>query len=204
MISKDQVEFILASSSPRRKELLESIGLSFKIIKPDILEQQKNNETPIEYAKRNSKEKAFAVLHQLKNPSDNTVLISADTFVLFNENVLEKPTDKKNAVNMLKELSGNTHIVYSAVNVLHISQQKVNTYEHFEQTRVTFKTLSELEINWYVDTLEPMDKAGSYAIQGKGAFMIDRIDGNFSNVIGLPINDVVRILTDSCKINLWS
>lgn len=204
MISKNSVKIILASSSPRRIEMMEQLNLDFQAIKPEIEEIKLDHETPEEYAKRNSHEKAHWVMNSLKNINEIQIILGADTFVVLNEKVLEKPKDRLDAINMLRMLSGKTHRVLTAFTLLNRDKKNTKTFSHLEESKVTFKALSNGEIDYYVNTKEPFDKAGSYAIQGKGSFMIEKIEGSFSNVIGLPINKVVDVLTKELKLDLWS
>lgn len=184
--STDRAKLILASGSPRRKELLEQIGVSFQVQSTDIDESVLPDESPEKYVTRLSAEKALAVFqHQ-----PDKVVLAADTSVVINGRILGKPTDTQDAVDTLKMLSGQSHQVLTGVSLIakagnEDSQQKVETI--VTTTQVHFLPLSEQDINEYVATGEPMDKAGSYGIQGKAALFVDRIEGSYSNVVGLPL-----------------
>lgn len=181
-------KIILASSSPRRKELLEQIGLKFKVVPSSIEESIQPGETPLEFAQRMAREKAHAVG---KNSND-ALIISADTIVLLDDHVLGKPAVKEKAYKMLTQLSGREHKVITAFYILNTSTDQ-SISEHVE-TSVTFKELCEDEILAYIKTGEPYDKAGGYAIQGIGSFMIKEIKGSYTNVVGLPICELIEVL----------
>jgi len=194
---------ILASQSPRRKELLEQAGVEFEIVPADIEEQIMPSELPDEYVRRLSREKAQFVAHQLKESSSmkgNTVsqkertiwVIGADTTVVMGTKLLEKPVSEDDAKQMIETLNGRTHIVYTGF-TLHC-QTEEKTITHSVKTEVLFKNLTAHEIEWYVSTGEPFDKAGGYAIQGLGAFMVKSINGSYSNVVGLPVCEVMEVL----------
>ena len=183
---------ILASGSPRRKELLESIGLSLSIQKPDIHEEMKEGETPVQYALRNSKEKVEAVLS--RNSGSKLAIIAADTIVLNPEGkVLEKPNDKNHAREMLNSLSGKTHTVYTGFS---IAQANCETHSQIVETKVTFAELAEDFLERYLDSEEPYDKAGGYGVQGLGIGCVSHLDGSYTNVMGLPISHVVKALKE--------
>ncbi len=174
------MDIILASKSPRRKELLSLLDLDFQIITADI-DETMNPTLPVsDEVSRLSFEKAAAIK---PNVRDDTIIISADTVVELNGCVMGKPKDRADAFNMLKSLSGNSHNVLSGVTVMqgdkHISKTVI--------TEVTFRHLTDEEINAYIDTNEPNDKAGSYGIQGKGSKFVEKINGDYFNVVGLPV-----------------
>lgn len=171
-------KIILGSNSPRRSNLLKSIGLSFEIRKIDIEETYPKNLSPIKIAEFLSKKKSD---HQ--EISENEILICADTLVFQGDKVYGKPKNKKNAKNMLIELSGKSHYVVTGVTLR--TSKKTKTFH--ETTQVFFKELSELEIEHYITKYEPFDKAGSYGIQEwLGHIGINKIIGSFNNVMGLP------------------
>lgn len=179
---------ILASASPRRRELLQQIGVQFRIVVADIEETPLAKEEPGEFVLRMAREKAFEVMGR-ENPG--LPVLGADTAVILDGRILGKPVDKSDAIGMLKSLSGKTHEVFSAV-VVAVSQTEV--YEALNITRVTF---SEMELPWiesYCDTGDPMDKAGSYGVQGKAAEKISRIEGSFYGVMGLPLYETAQLL----------
>ena len=185
---------ILASGSPRRQKMLENLGLKFEILVPNVEEHAHSNELACDYVKRNSKLKLDNVFTRIKDslPWDNSFLIIAcDTVVSLDGKytILEKPKDKDDAFNMLSSLSGVTHIVISGVSLLYkgSNDNNIKTSTFSVETKVKIKKLTKEEILWYIDTKEPMDKAGSYAMQGIGSYFIESITGSHTNVIGLPL-----------------
>ena len=176
----------LASGSPRRKELLENRGYKFIIEKADIDETMDPNLDAIQNVKNVSLKKALKVFNN--HPSD--VVLACDTIVVLHDKIYGKPHDKEDAKRILKELSGLTHEVISGVAIL----SGENRYVFCETSYVTFKELTDKEIDEYISTGEPMDKAGAYAIQGIGRKLIERFSGNLENIIGLPIDRVDEIL----------
>jgi septum formation protein len=177
---------VLASSSPRRRELLANAGISFDVQPPHIDETQHPGEAPRAYAARLAREKAQAVA--AVRPED--AVLAADTIVLIDDQVLGKPADATDASRMLRLLSGKAHEVSTAVCLV----ANGTTCEHVETTRVRFDELSEQEIEAYINTGEPMDKAGAYAIQGGASRWIPSIEGDYFNVVGLPVAAVWRLL----------
>jgi septum formation protein len=184
----EKTKFILASQSPRRRELLASIGLAFEVIPSAIPEVRGEGESPEEYVGRLSREKAAAVaaLHP------DRWIIAADTTVLLGEQLLEKPADPPDAVRMLATIAGQTHIVYTGVTVLNLAQQYRDT--RIAESEVRMLPLTVEDIEWYVATGEPLDKAGAYAVQGIGAMFIDSIHGSYTNVVGLPLALLFQML----------
>ena len=168
---------ILASSSPRRAELLRAAGINFTVRASDVDETIRPNELPRDYVVRLSREKARAVAR------DNELTLGADTTVVINGEIAGKPRDAADALRMLRALSGRWHEVLTGVTLA----QSELILSAIASTRVKFAQLSEDEINWYVSTGEPMDKAGAYAIQGLASLFIERIEGSYSNVVGLPV-----------------
>lgn len=184
------MDIILASQSPRRKELLLQMGLrGFKIISPDVDEHVEGNPSPAELVEALSRRKAGAVAAQA---DENDLIIAADTVVALDGAVLGKPEDERDAFSMLSALSGNRHMVYTGVTVIR-GAQAVTTHE---ETVVTFRELEPDEISSYIETGEPMDKAGAYGIQGLGALLVSGIEGDYFNVMGLPVYRLGRILAD--------
>jgi len=180
-------ELILASSSPRRQELLREIGVPFQVHAANINEDQRPDEPPIEYALRLAWEKAEAVAAQYPQ----SYVLGADTIVVIDGEVLGKPTDHADAARMLRKLSGREHEVTTAVSLIAsgtLAQTRAST------TKVYFREITEAEIQQYVAGGEPMDKAGAYAIQGGASRWTDRIEGEFSNVVGLPLSLVTEML----------
>ena len=180
-------KIILASASPRRSELLTLAGIPFDVRASNIEEVVNYNLTPEEIVCDLAKQKAAAV----HNEDDNSITLGADTIVLLGNAILGKPIDAADAKNMLQKLSGKMHNVITGV-----ALAKGSTVETFSvTTNVFFKVLSKEQINYYVETFEPMDKAGSYAIQEFiGAIGIEKIEGDYYNVVGLPIQKVYETL----------
>ena len=175
------MEIILASQSPRRKELLERMGIrSFTVMDSGVDEHEEEPLPPEEVVCRLSERKAEAVAQRA--PAGG-VVIAADTVVSLDGAILGKPADKLEAFRMLSTLSGVRHQVYTGVTVMRDGEKQI---EH-ETTDVTFRELSEEEIEHYLATGEPMDKAGAYGIQGYGALLVERIEGDYYNVMGLPV-----------------
>ena len=175
------MDIILASQSPRRRELLERMGVrDFRIVTPDIDEHMDRNLPPQELVGRISLEKALAVQEQEGN---SPIIIAADTVVALDGAVLGKPADQLEAFKMLSTLSGCRHQVYTGVTVLRGEER----YTVSEETTVTFRELTSEEIDRYIATGEPMDKAGAYGIQGCGALLVEGIQGDYYNVMGLPV-----------------
>ena len=181
-------KFILASASPRRKELLNQIGYNDFDIKPvDIDETPAKDELPTEYVKRIASQKAIKAYKE--NP--NNVIIACDTVVAMGRNILQKPEDKTQAKIMLEKLSGRSHKVLSAVSAFDSNGKQIN---RFVLTRVVFKRLSKEEIDSYIDSKEWQGKAGGYGIQGIAGCFVKKIIGSYSSVVGLPLLEVVNIL----------
>ncbi|MGN0291582.1 MAG: Maf family protein [Lachnospiraceae bacterium] len=175
------MEIILASASPRRKELLEQIGMEFTVI-PAKGEEHITKKEPEEVVMELSLQKAEEVA---KRVSREAFVIGADTVVAYQGKILGKPKDEEDAYKMLQELSGNIHEVYTGVTLIDNKRNKVHTF--YEKTSVAMYSIEDEEIRSYIATKEPMDKAGAYAIQGIGAKFIKRIEGDYCNVVGLPI-----------------
>jgi septum formation protein len=180
----DGVGLVLASSSPRRRELLGLLGLSFEVVPAEVDETLRGGEEPAAYAERLAREKARAVRR------DGAAVIGADTIVVVDGEVLGKPRDAEEAAAMLRRLSGREHLVHTAVAVAWGGKLESG----IETTRVWFRALSEPEIAEYVATGEPLDKAGAYGIQGYGALLVERIDGDFFTVMGLGLGRMARVL----------
>ncbi len=190
---------VLASASPRRQELLRNAGISFVVQATDIPEIPKDGEAPRVFAKRMAQEKALAVFRQ---PADDMVL-GADTIVVVESQILGKPRDAADAVRMLRLLSGRRHEVITGVCLvgreLTFENRKLQTgFEDIrsETTIVTMDALSDDDIHSYISTGEPMDKAGAYAIQGRASRWIPRIEGDYFNVVGLPVALVYKMLRE--------
>ncbi len=188
MISHSQ-KIYLASSSPRRKKLLEQIGLKFEVVKVITPEKIKKNEKPIGIVKRISLEK----LEAAKRKVGSGIVITADTIVVYDNQVLGKPKNKKDAFKILSLLSGNTHQVYTGFSIFNF--QNSNTISEYEKTSVKFRKLNNKEIIEYIETGSPMDKAGAYGIQDDfGAVFVEKINGCYYNVVGLPLSKFYKSL----------
>lgn len=186
---------VLASASPRRQELLRSAGIPFTVKPADVPEQRLPAEPPTEYAERLARDKARTVWKRAQNHS-NLFVLGADTIVLVDNQVLEKPASEADAVRMLRQLSGKVHCVITSVCLIGPRGQGKFEDVRSEITRVCFQSISEAEIRDYVASGEPMDKAGAYAIQGMASRWIPRIEGCYFNVVGLPISLVYRMLQE--------
>jgi septum formation protein len=196
-------ELILASSSPRRVELLNQLNLSFRIVSPDINETKLLGEPHLEYVSRMSREKAESVYTGVAECGDHIVL-SGDTVVIVDGDLLGKPIDKNDAVEMLLRLSGNTHQVITSVTVKgnivkdmvkDMPGETISIDSVLVETNVQFRVLTVDECVSYWNTGEPVDKAGAYGIQGLGAVFVERIEGSYSNVVGLPLSETAQLLS---------
>ncbi len=227
---------ILASNSPRRKEILENFGFSLKTVSKNIDEisnkekitekimdiaRQKTEAVAVIYPDENvvgadtvvvvegkilgkpkDEKEAFNMLKSLSGRSHEVItayspdenVVGADTVVVVEGKILGKPKDEKEAFNMLKSLSGRSHEVITAYSFINLKNNIM--INDVEVTKVFFKKLSDEEINWYINTKEPMDKAGAYGIQGKGAFFVEKIEGDFFSVMGFPLGKFLRRLTE--------
>ena len=184
-------DIILASASPRRSELMTLAGFRFDVICADIDEIVPEKALPQEVVMSLALQKAQAVAKDHRK----SAVVGSDTVVALDGKILGKPRSEKEAVEMLRSLSGRIHKVYTGVAI--ICGEKVTSF--FEETEVEFYTLTDQEILDYVATGEPMDKAGAYGIQGRGAVLVKRINGDYFNVMGLPISKVYRELKDCVK-----
>lgn len=180
------MRLVLASASPRRRELLAQAGFVFEVRAADVDETLRVGETPVEYVRRLALEKARAVAALV----GDAVVIGADTTVVLEGEVLGKPEDVADAERMLRRLSGRTHQVHTGIAVGHGEMWR----SHVETTDVTFREIEEEELGVYLASGDAMDKAGAYGIQGYAARWIPRIDGDYFNVVGLPVSAVVRLL----------
>jgi len=201
----EKLTWILASGSPRRKELLENLGICLKIVKPEIDETEHLNEDPARYVRRLSREKANKGMeiwqHMAKRFRGNAILIAADTTVVSNQNkILGKPRTKVEAFKMLKSLAGVDHTVFTGYTIIQFcgqsSQRKSALYikSRVVKSKVRLRALTPNQIKAYVNTGDPMDKAGAYAAQGLGALLVESIRGSFYNVVGLPVSHLIRDL----------
>lgn len=190
-------DIILASQSPRRQELLKQVNIDFKVISSDCDESYPDGLTPAQVVMALSGRKADSVFDKLianSDIADEFAVVAADTVVAADGSILGKPADEKAAFDMLEMLSGKTHSVYTGVTILYAKKGKVLMDSILSKTDVTFRTLTDEEINAYIATGEPMDKAGAYGIQEKGALLVESITGDFYTVVGLPIAKVYNSL----------
>lgn len=184
---------VLASASPRRADLLRAAGIEFDVMAAHVDETAHPGETPDAYVQRVAADKARAIVGR----EADRIILAADTTVVIDDEMLGKPVDDEDAKRMLRLLSGRTHQVLTAVAVCRAGVPGAPLVE-VERTDVEFAPLTEFEIDWYVATEEPRDKAGAYAIQGYASRFVTRINGSYSNVVGLPIAlvyDIVKGLT---------
>ncbi len=181
-------KIILASHSPRRRELLAALGIVFEVAGADLDESIAADETVEEHVLRLAGQKAWAI--SSRNP--DAVVLGADTIVVIDGLVLGKPTDETDAVRMLGLLSGRTHEVLTGIAV--VPPQNENAYAQVVRTAVVMRALDPNELSAYVATGEPMDKAGAYAVQGMASAFITRIEGSYTNVVGLPTTEVIGLL----------
>jgi septum formation protein len=207
------VQIILASASPRRKELLERLGFTVKVIPGNVDETQIEEETPENFVKRMARTKTLAVVDRMQTTlyptdadgapirtgysgrgSDSRWVIGADTVVVVGDDVLGKPKDTAGAVEMLHRLSGQVHRVITGFCIHDLRKNKEGLQA--VATEVTFKRLASSEIDKYIAVGESMDKAGAYAIQGVGAYLVDSIIGSYTNVVGLPLCQMVEMMEE--------
>ncbi len=182
-------KLILASSSPRRKKILTDLGLQFEIIPPEVSEEVKPNESPKDFAIRCSADKAKEIAKNYDG-----LIIAADTIVVLGNKIIGKPKDKDDAVHILTSLSGKKHQVITGITIFDSKSHKI--ISDFVQTDVWITKLSNDDIEKYINTFEPGDKAGAYAAQGKGAVLVERVDGDFFNVVGLPVFKLYKLLKE--------
>lgn len=194
---------ILASGSPRRKELLEQIGIEFEIC-PANGEEVITKTVPHDVVMELSRQKALEVAGMVVSYGDShadittptdIMIIGADTVVAYDDMILGKPKDEEDAKKTLRMLSGNAHSVYTGISVVFISKDgRVGEHTFYDRTKVKMYEMTDAEIERYVATNEPMDKAGSYGIQGKCAIHIEKIEGDYNNVVGLPVSKLYQEL----------
>jgi septum formation protein len=187
-LSGNEPNLILASKSPRRRYLLKQVGLSFSVIPSRFDETSVTMSTPETYVRILAEAKAAEVSKRYPQ----SWIIGADTIVLIDNTILGKPASWAQARGMLKRLSGKNHQVLTGFSICCAARQK--KFSETVKTDVIFKDLTEPEIEWYIHTQEPFDKAGAYAIQGIGSFLVKRIKGSYTNVVGLPICEVIEYL----------
>lgn len=195
--SASPARIVLASASPRRLDLLKSMGLEFEVLPSDI-DEQINSTDPVEVVKELSLSKALTVVDRLSAdviPAGERVLVlGADTIVVLDGQILGKPATSDDAQSMLTKLSGRCHQVFTGVSVVDVASRSSKTI--YQVSSVYFRVLDPLEIQYYAGTVEPMDKAGSYALQGMGSGFVKKIDGCYTNIIGLPVPDTLALLRE--------
>jgi septum formation protein len=190
-------QLILASSSPRRRDLLSALGLTFHVVIPEIREIPSPHEAPRDFALRVAEKKAQVVGERYPH----AWVVGADTVVVLEGEILGKPRDRDDAKRMLQQLASREHVVVTGYALVKVAEGKKTG--GVEETRVKIDSLEEREIDWYVNTGEPLDKAGGYAIQGKGAFMVEWIEGSYTNVVGLPLCQIMRLLKDTGMVDIF-
>lgn len=186
--SNTEPRLILASRSPRRRYLLKQAGLDFTVIPGDFDESTVPMSSPAEYVRNLAEAKAADIARQYPN----SWVIGADTMVSIGDRILGKPVSDKDARDMLQRLSDRIHQVYTGYCLCRRSENRL--YSDTVKTDVRFKALTADEIAWYIQTREPFDKAGAYAIQGFGTFLVKSINGSYTNVVGLPVCEVIEVL----------
>ena len=200
MKTSQNKKLVLASASPRRKELLEKLGYIFQIIPADIEEIVDKTKKPEEIVKEIALQKASHIANNLKEPA---IIIGSDTIVVIDDTILGKPENAEDASKMLQQLSGRSHQVISGIAI--VDTYTNNTIIDSESSDVYFRDISQEEITNYIKTKEPMDKAGAYAIQGLASTFIEKINGCYNNIVGLPVYKITQIFKkldlDILKIN---
>ena len=195
------MQFVLASASPRRRELMSLISENFTVTLPETDESVISDDTPpYMYVQELALLKAAAAAKFHLKQKD-AIIIAADTIVVADGKILGKPHDESDAKYTLLMLSGKTHSVYTGYCILRMSD--AYTVCNRVKTDVTFRDLSEEKIDAYIKTGEPMDKAGAYGIQGKGSFLVSKIDGDYFNVVGFPVSDIAKTLEDEFDIQIF-
>lgn len=182
------MKLVLASASPRRRELLESVRLKFDIEPSSVEELQRQGEAPETYVRRLAEDKA----REIASRYPDAWIIAADTIVFIDGTILEKPADHEDAARMLTKIAGRVHEVFTGVTLL--SMPAGQAWTRVVTTSVKMLSLSPAEIEWYASTGEPMDKAGAYAVQGIGAMFIESIEGSYTNVVGLPLAELFEMM----------
>ena len=191
MRTDPKIHLVLASASPRRRDLLSAIGIHFQVVPANIDEGAADNESPVAHVKRLALAKARRVSEKIP---DRWVL-GADTIVVKDKQILGKPRDEQEAKRMLSMLSHATHTVYTGYALVHARRPEIEKIG-YARSNVLIRRLAPEEIAAYVRTGEPMDKAGAYAVQGIGAAIVERVSGSYTNVVGLPLCEVARDLKE--------
>ncbi len=191
------MNIILASASPRRKEILENANVKFDVVKSTINEVILDQELPSQVVMRLAFEKCM----DIASKNENDLVIGADTIVVLDDIILGKPKDKEDATSMIKKLSGKTHQVITGISLINLNVNK--KIIDYVVSNVKFKDLSEEDIKDYIQTNESLDKAGAYGIQGYGAILVEEIQGDYFNIVGLPISRLSDLLKKHFSINLF-
>jgi septum formation protein len=181
-------KFILGSSSPRRAELLRKAGINFEVVVPKNINEEQVSADPVSHVLELSRKKAENVAKKVRD----SIILGADTIVVLDGEILGKPKDSDEAFKMLKKLSGMEHKVYTGISL--VDKDKGRVLSGYQLTKVKFNQLKDKEIKDYIDTGEPLDKAGAYGIQGMGNFLVEKIEGDLDNVIGLPLRKLEELL----------
>jgi septum formation protein len=184
------MRLVLASASPRRAELLTAAGFVFDVLPVDVDERMRPGEPPADHVRRLASEKSARALERLSGSSAGVIVLGADTVVVIDSQILGKPRDDGDAAEMMRLLSGRSHQVMTGVSVRTTARELGGV----DSSSVTFAPLTSAEIDWYVGTGEGRDKAGGYAIQGLAGRFIPRVEGSYSNVVGLPIALIYGLL----------
>ena len=192
------MNIILTSASPRRKEILKNANVKFKVMSSSIEELTLNNESPCQMVMRLAFEKGMDIASRQKSD----LIISADTIVVLDDNILGKPKDDIHARKMITNLSGRNHQVMTGISLINLDNNK--KIIDYVISNVKFKNLSEDDINDYIKTKESLDKAGAYGIQGYGALLVEEIQGDYFNIVGLPISKLSDLLKVHFNINLFA
>ena len=197
------MDIILASASPRRRDLLERAGVKFRVLQSDVDEALDDEllADPHQAAQELAQRKAGAVVQQIlaaKPEGVQVVVIGADTIVFFQNKILGKPKNEEDAFRMLKAMSGKIHTVFTGVTIIDTESDLAHTF--YEETKVEFYDVTDDEIRNYISTGDPLDKAGSYGVQGRGCFLVKRIEGDYFTVVGLPIAHLIQILKKYSKL----
>ena len=185
-------KLILASASPRRAEILQAVGWTFEKQSADIDETELPDEKPEDYVQRLAREKASAIAEKFPD----RLVLGADTTVVIENQIIGKPLGFDDARRMLKMLSGNWHEVLTGVALVEMTNGNLDAKVDFERTRVKFAEMNDAEIEFLVQNGSPLDKAGAYAVQAQAALFIERIEGDYWNVVGLPVNLIYRLMRD--------
>lgn len=197
-MEKPKINLILASGSPRRKELLGHLNLPFQIMTSNV-EEFSNSADPVIYASDIARLKGHSILEKVKNELSNHLIVSADTIVVFKDKIYGKPQNRDEAQIFLSELAGNTHSVFTAVSIILCHNKKISETSFVDESRVSFNAISMELMQNYLDTGDSLDKAGAYGIQGPSLTFISKVEGSYSNVVGFPLSRFVEECQDFFK-----